>query len=234
MLAVSDCDPLALVQVSPNAPMLTSMCRRLPHCARPVARAFHASTSTTAKVLVVLHGDPVPGYLKELDQNAIDFLGLKQLVEDRGHQLVVTTDKDVENELCDAAVIISQPCWPVRMTAERIAKAPKLKMCMTVGIGSDHIDLQAACERNLTVSEVAGGAWSPQPEHGVTPGTPAQARYSEGVQEILKCFFDNKAIRPEYLIAHGGELAAGRHPHSQCDTTPGSAEQKYVTGRFYL
>ena len=33
------------------------------------------------------------------------------------------------------------------MTAERIAKAPKLKMIVTAGIGSDHADLQAAIER---------------------------------------------------------------------------------------
>jgi len=32
--------------------------------------------------------------------------------------------------------------------------APKLKMCVTCGIGSDHVDLQAACERNITVTEV--------------------------------------------------------------------------------
>lgn len=32
--------------------------------------------------------------------------------------------------------------------------APKLKMCVTAGIGSDHVDLEAACERNITVTEV--------------------------------------------------------------------------------
>jgi formate dehydrogenase len=40
------------------------------------------------------------------------------------------------------------------MTAERIAKAPKLKLAITAGIGSDHVDLQAAIDRGITVAEV--------------------------------------------------------------------------------
>ena len=43
--------------------------------------------------------------------------------------------------------MISQPFWPAYMTAERIAKAPNLKMSITAGIGSDHVDLQAAIEQ---------------------------------------------------------------------------------------
>ena len=39
-------------------------------------------------------------------------------------------------------------------TAERIAKAPKLKLVVTAGIGSDHTDLQAAMNRGITVAEV--------------------------------------------------------------------------------
>ena len=49
-------------------------------------------------------------------------------------------------ELPDAEIVISQPFWPAYMTAERIAKAPKLKLIITAGIGSDHTDLQAAIE----------------------------------------------------------------------------------------
>ena len=50
--------------------------------------------------------------------------------------------------------MISQPFWPAYMTAERIAKAPNLKLVITAGIGSDHTDLQAAIERGITVAEV--------------------------------------------------------------------------------
>ena len=50
--------------------------------------------------------------------------------------------------------MISQPFWPAYLTAERIAKAPNLKLALTAGIGSDHVDLQAAIEHGLTVAEV--------------------------------------------------------------------------------
>lgn len=86
-------------------------------------------------------------------------LGLRSYLEGLGHTFVVTSDKDgpnsvLERELPDADVVISQPFWPAYMTAERIAKAPSLKLIITAGIGSDHTDLQAASERGITVAEV--------------------------------------------------------------------------------
>jgi len=142
-----------------------------------------------AKVVLVLYDDPVDGYptsyarddLPPLERypdgqtlstpQGIDFqpgallgsvsgeLGLRKFLEDRGHTLVVTSDKDgadstLDRELADAEIVISQPFWPAYITAERIAKAPKLKMAITAGIGSDHVDLQAAIERGVTVCEV--------------------------------------------------------------------------------
>jgi len=86
-------------------------------------------------------------------------LGLRKYLESNGHTLVVTSDKDgpdsvLEKELVDAEIVISQPFWPAYITAERIAKSPKLKMAVTAGIGSDHVDLQAAMDRDITVTEV--------------------------------------------------------------------------------
>jgi len=86
-------------------------------------------------------------------------LGLRKFLESRGHTFVVTSDKDgpdskFEKELADAEIVISQPFWPGYLTADRIAKAPKLKMAVTAGIGSDHVDLEAACKRGMTVAEV--------------------------------------------------------------------------------
>src|SRR6202022_2789413 len=86
-------------------------------------------------------------------------LGLREFLESGGHTLIVTSDKDgpdsvFERELPDAEVVISQPFWPAYLTAERIAKAPRLKLALTAGIGSDHVDLQAAMEHSLTVAEV--------------------------------------------------------------------------------
>ncbi|MDR6496893.1 formate dehydrogenase [Burkholderia ambifaria] len=70
----------------------------------------------------------------------------------------MTSDKDgpdsvFDEHLPDADVVISQPFWPAYLTRERIAKAPKLKLALTAGIGSDHVDLQAAAERGITVAE---------------------------------------------------------------------------------
>src|SRR6516225_1275980 len=86
-------------------------------------------------------------------------LGLRRFLEAQGHTLIVTADKDgpnsvFERELADSEIVISQPFWPAYLTAERIRKAPKLKLAVTAGIGSDHVDLQAAIEHGITVAEV--------------------------------------------------------------------------------
>jgi formate dehydrogenase len=142
-----------------------------------------------ANVLLVLYDDPVDGYPPSYARDAIpkiegyydgqstptperiDFtpgellgsvsgeLGLRAFLEERGHRLGVTADKDgpesvFERELVAADIVISQPFWPAYLTAERIARAPRLKLAVTAGIGSDHVDLQAAIERGVTVAEV--------------------------------------------------------------------------------
>jgi formate dehydrogenase len=392
-----------------------------------------------ANVLCVLYDDPVGGYppsyarddIPKIERyhdgqttpspKRIDFtpgellgsvsgeLGLRRFLEERGHRLIVTSDKDgadsvFERELPDAEIVISQPFWPAYLTAQRIAKAPNLKLAVTAGIGSDHVDLEAAIERSITVAEVtycnsisvaehvvmmilalvrnyipshrwvidggwniadcvsrsydlegmqvgtvgagrigwavlrrlkpfevglhytdrhrlpaaveqeldvtyhpsaealvrvcdvvtinaplhpetehlfnadligqmkrgaylvntargkicdrdavaracetgqlagyAGDVWFPQPapqdhpwrtmpHHGMTPHTSgtslaAQARYAAGVREILECWFDDRPIRDEYLIVHGGMLAGtGAHSYSTGDATGGSED----------
>ena len=147
------------------------------------------SSNSGQKVLCVLYDDPVEGFPPDYARQTIpalstypdgqtlpspaslDFtpghllgsvsggLGLEQFLKGRGHQFVVTSDKDgpdsvFERELVDADVVISQPFWPAYLTAERIEKAPNLKMAITAGIGSDHVDLQAAIDRGITVAEV--------------------------------------------------------------------------------
>src|SRR6266853_2580444 len=103
------------------------------------------------------HGiDFVPGHLLG---SVSGELGLRSFLEAAGHTLVVTSDKDgpdsaFERELADAEVVISQPFWPAYLTAERIARAKNLKLAITAGIGSDHVDLQAAIDHGITVTEV--------------------------------------------------------------------------------
>lgn len=100
--------------------------------------------------------DFTPGHLLGSVTGA---LGLRKFLEDQGHTFIVTSDKDgtnsvFENELHDADIVISQPFWPAYLTADRIKKAKKLKMAITAGIGSDHVDLQAAIDHGITVTEV--------------------------------------------------------------------------------
>ena len=111
----------------------------------PRIERYHDGQSTpTPKAIGFTPGELVGSVSGEL--------GLREFLEGRGHRLVVTSDKDgpdsvFERELPEAEVVISQPFWPAYLTAERIAKAPKLKLALTAGIGSDHVDLQAAIER---------------------------------------------------------------------------------------
>jgi formate dehydrogenase len=86
-------------------------------------------------------------------------LGLRKFLEDAGHTLVVTSDKDgdgcqADKELVDADIVISQPFFPYYLTREKMETAPNLKMAITAGIGSDHVDLQAAMDRKVDVVEV--------------------------------------------------------------------------------
>ncbi|MFJ5986959.1 NAD-dependent formate dehydrogenase [Lentzea sp. NPDC092896] len=117
------------------------------------------------------HLDGYPGGQTLPTPSAVDFtpghllgsvsgeLGLRQFLESQGHTLVVTSDKEgpdsaFDRELVDADVVISQPFWPAYLTKERLARAPKLKLALTAGIGSDHVDLDAAIEHGVTVAEV--------------------------------------------------------------------------------
>ena len=86
-------------------------------------------------------------------------LGLRNFLENNGHQLVVTSDKDgdgctADKELVDSDIVISQPFFPYYLTREKMETAPNLKMAITAGIGSDHVDLQAAMDRKVDVVEV--------------------------------------------------------------------------------
>ncbi|RZQ61331.1 NAD-dependent formate dehydrogenase [Amycolatopsis suaedae] len=106
---------------------------------------------------------PTPGGIDftpgELLGSVSGELGLRRFLEGQGHTLVVTSDKDgadseFDRELADADVVISQPFWPAYLTAERFAKARNLKLAVTAGIGSDHVDLDAAIAHGVTVAEV--------------------------------------------------------------------------------
>ncbi|KAM7267061.1 hypothetical protein ACFE04_009227 [Oxalis oulophora] len=88
-------------------------------------------------------------------------LGIRDWLESQGHQYIVTDDKEgpdceLEKHIPDLHVLISTPFHPAYVTAERIKKAKNLKLLLTAGIGSDHVDLKAAAAAGLTVAEVTG------------------------------------------------------------------------------
>ncbi|CAN4079249.1 unnamed protein product [Withania somnifera] len=88
-------------------------------------------------------------------------LGIREWLESKGHQYIVTADKEgpdceLEKHIPDLHVLISTPFHPAYVTAERIKKAKNLQLLLTAGIGSDHVDLKAAAAAGLTVAEVTG------------------------------------------------------------------------------
>jgi formate dehydrogenase len=174
-----------------------------------------------ANVLCVLYDDPVDGYPPayardeipkierypdgqttptpsglgfkpgELLGSVSGELGLREFLEERGHRLIVTSDKDgadsvFERELPAAEIVISQPFWPAYLTAERIARAPELKLALTAGIGSDHVDLQAAMEHGLTVAEVTYSNSISVSEHVVMMILALVRNYIPSYQWVIK------------------------------------------------
>ncbi|TCD66113.1 formate dehydrogenase (NAD+) [Steccherinum ochraceum] len=88
-------------------------------------------------------------------------LGLRQYLESQGHEFLVSDDKEgansfFEKHIADAEVLITTPFHPGYLTAELFKKAKNLKICITAGVGSDHIDLNAAVEHQVQVLEVSG------------------------------------------------------------------------------
>mmetsp|Transcript_8925 Transcript_8925/g.11135 ORF Transcript_8925/g.11135 Transcript_8925/m.11135 type:complete len:377 (+) Transcript_8925:124-1254(+) len=124
-------------------------------------------------------------------------LGIREFIESHGYELVSTDDKDpepssqVDKELEDTEIIITTPFFPAYVTKERIAKAPKLKMCITAGVGSDHVDLNAANERKIAVTEVTGSNVVSVAEHVIMTMlvlvrnfVPAHEQVKEGLWDI--------------------------------------------------
>jgi formate dehydrogenase len=173
------------------------------------------------KVLLILydggrHAEDVPELLGTTENE----LGLRKWLEDQGHTLVTTSDKEGEDskfdqELVDAEIIITTPFHPGYLTKERLAKATKLKLAITAGIGSDHVDLDAANKTNggVTVAEVTGSNVVSVAEHVVMTililirnYTPAHEMIERGEWDVAE------AAKAEYDLEGKvvGTVAVGR------------------------
>jgi len=185
----------------------------------PLKRAFHSSALRNAKVLSVLYEGGAAGKANPNILGCVqNELGLRQFLTERGHSLVVTSDKDgpnskFEKELHDAEIVTSQPFWPAYLTAERIGKAPKRKLAVTAGVGSDHVDLAAASKRGMTVIEVTGCNVVSVAEHVVMQILALVRNYIPAYQQVVNGQWDIAAIADRAWDLEGksvGTVAAGR------------------------
>merc|ERR1712000_302130 len=155
---------------------------------KTAVRTLTATSSRQGKVLLCLydgkeHAKQEPQLLGTTENE----LGIRKWIEDQGHTLVTTSDKEGKN----------------------------LKLAVTAGIGSDHVDLNVANEINggITVAEVTGSNVVSVAEHVVMPiltlvrnFVPAHEQIARGdwnVAEVAKNEYDleNKVV---------GTVAVGR------------------------
>jgi formate dehydrogenase len=169
-------------------------------------------------------------------------------------ELNLTYHADVESmiKVCDV-VTINCPLHPETENLFDDEMLGKMKRgAYIVNTARGKICNRDAIVRALESGQLAGYAgdvWFPQPapqdhpwrtmpHHGMTPhisgsSLSAQARYAAGVREILECWFAGKALRSEYLIVDGGQLAGvGMHSYSSGNATSGSEEaEKFKTSK---
>ncbi|PWN97391.1 NAD-dependent formate dehydrogenase [Tilletiopsis washingtonensis] len=172
------------------------------------------------KVLCVLysggkHAQEQPRLLGTIENK----LGLEQYMKDNGHEFVVTDDKEGPNsvfakEIVDAEVVITTPFHPGYLTKEIMATAKKLKLCITAGIGSDHIDLDAANEHKLTVAEVTGSNVVSVAEHVIMTILILVRNYNVGHEQVYRSkAWDVAAVAKDSYDLEGkvvGTIGAGR------------------------
>lgn len=169
-------------------------------------------------------------------------LGLRKFLEDAGHTFVVTSDKEgpdseFERELPDADVVISQPFWPAYLTPERLAKAEKLQLAITAGIGSDHVDLATAIEKGITVAEVTYSNSIAVAEHTVMQVLALVRDYLPQYAIVVDGGWNiADAVQRSYDLEgmDVGVLAAGRIGRAVLERLAPFAVQLHYTDRFRL
>ena len=145
------------------------------------------------KVVAVLYpGGPAAKDTPELLGCAENALGLREMLEARGHELVALTDtqSELDQHIPTADILIATPFWPAYITRERIEKAPKLRLLLTAGVGSDHFDLAAAAERNVTVAEITGSNVVSVAEHVVMQILTLVRNYIPAYYEVIEGGWD--------------------------------------------
>nr|BDI62034.1 NAD-dependent formate dehydrogenase [Trametes versicolor] len=127
-----------------------------------LAPSYNTTYSAGMKIVAVLYkggnaATEEPRLLGTIENQ----LGIRSWLEEQGHEFIVTDDKEgadsvFQKNIVDAEVLITTPFHPAYVTKDIIDKAKNLKICITAGVGSDHVDLNAAVERKIQVLEVSG------------------------------------------------------------------------------
>ena len=168
------------------------------------------------KIVAVLYPGGAAGAANpELLGCAENVLGLRSELEAMGHELVAITDKEagLDREIETATVLITTPFWPAYVTRERIERAPGLKLVLTAGVGSDHIDLAAAAEHDVTVAEITGSNVVSVAEHVVMQMLALVRNYIPAYQQVLEGRWDIAEIAAQSHDIEGkvvGIVGAGR------------------------
>jgi formate dehydrogenase len=142
-------------------------------------------------VAVLYPGGEAARNNRDILGSAENALGLPDFLGDE-HELVVLTDKEaaLDRELPDADVLITTPFWPAYVTAERLENARNLKLILTAGVGSDHIDLDAAERRGITVGEITGSNVVSVAEHNVMQLLALVRNYLPAYQQVVEGRWD--------------------------------------------
>ncbi|SPO26234.1 probable formate dehydrogenase [Ustilago trichophora] len=172
----------------------------------PSIRSFSTTKPNMVKIVAVLYtagkfGEEQPRLLGTVENK----LGIADWLKEQGHELIVTADKDgpdseFRKHVKDAEIVITTPFHPAYLTAEVLEEAKNLKCCITAGVGSDHVDLDVANKKNISVYEVTGSNVTSVAEHVVMTilvlvrnFVPANRQYLEGdwnVAEVARQSYD--------------------------------------------
>lgn len=154
------------------------------------------------KVLAVLYPGGDAADNPDVMGSAEQALGLREKLENEGHELISTTDLeggDLDKHLPDTEVLITTPFWPLYVDEQTLDSAQNLRLILTAGVGSDHVDLGAAAERNITVAEITGSNTVSVAEHAVMQILALVRNFIPSYEDV---------VNGGWSI---GEIAAGAH-----------------------
>jgi len=139
-------------------------------------------------------------------------LGIREWLESQGHTYIVTDDKEgvnstLDKEIVDAEIVITTPFHPGYINRERIEKAKKLKVCITAGVGSDHVDLTAANEKKILVAEVTGSNVVSVAEHVVLTMLALVRNFVPAHEQVARGDWDVAAVAKDSFDIEGKVVA---------------------------